>query len=65
MERRIEVQHKASLMEVIQAWLDDGRDGLPFLGEDIAEIMAEAALQPLRALADAQNSMRAEGMLTD
>lgn len=68
MERRIEVQHKASLMEAIQAWLDNGgngRDDLPFVGEDIAEVMAECAHRPVPVTADAQACMRAEGMLED
>jgi hypothetical protein len=69
MERELEVQVKASLTGAIRQWLENddsgGRGGFPWMGDNVAEIMAEAALQVLRGMADAQAYMVRENMLTD
>jgi hypothetical protein len=68
MERHIEERIKVTLTAAIQNWLDTDDTGdrgeFPYLGDSIAEIMAEAALQVLRGMADAQTYLENEGMLT-
>lgn len=68
MERELETQVKASLTRAIRQWLENDdlgdRGGFPWLGDNVAEIMAEAALQVLRGMADSQAYMAREGMLT-
>lgn len=69
MERWMEEQLKVSLTKVIKTWLENDdigdRGGMPWMGDNVAEIMAEAALQVLRGMADAQAYMAREGMLSE
>lgn len=70
MNRTEEERLKTSLTKALEHWLNEaglGDDGapLPYVGDDLAEIMATAALAPLRAIADAQNYLKANGMLKD
>jgi hypothetical protein len=71
--RTDETKLKASLTAAIERWLGEPIEGgaggldaqLPWLGGDIAEIMAVAAFSVLRGIADAQEYMEREGMLKE
>lgn len=67
MNRKLEDRLKTSLTKEIDAWLErNGENGeLPYLGENTAEIMAQAALAVLRGLADAQEYMEASDLLRE
>jgi hypothetical protein len=70
MNRTQEERLKTSLTKALERWLEEGGlsdDGapLPYVGGDIAEIMAGAAFAVLRGIADAQGYLEQEGMLKD
>lgn len=69
MQRETEEKIKVSLTKAIKEWMDadDSGDGgtWPWIGDGIAEIMAMAALQVLRGMADGQAYMEREGMLKE
>jgi len=55
-----------SLHEVLDKWLDDNDQiSRPYLGEDTVGCMVDACLNIMIALEDVQNSLRADGMLSD
>lgn len=68
MNRIKEEALKVSLTDVISGWLQDDEESGDFgcyVGEDLAEIMASAALAVLRGVVDAQSYLKREGMLKD
>lgn len=69
MTRADENKVKLELTEAITSWIDEtelpGTCDMPYLGYNIAEIMATAALQVLLGVADAQEYLEAEGLLKE
>lgn len=58
---------KLRLKEVIETWIiAESEDGdFPIAGDELAYIMAEAAIAVLHGIVDAQEFMRNEDMLKD
>ena len=60
--------YRVDLIKALEAWWDggsdDGRD-LPLLGENTIAAMADAALQVLVGVADSQEYLRGEGLLSE
>lgn len=50
---------------MIRAWIEETEVRLPYLGENISEIMANAAVQVLLGIADTQEYLEQENLLTD
>lgn len=65
MLRAIENQIKTEIEQAIHEWIEKTEIDLPWVGENIAEIMASAAFQVLLGVADAQEYLVAEDMLTE
>lgn len=71
MNRATEDYLKMSLTKAIEGWLETVASQeerpfqMPYLGDNIAEIMAQAALTSIRALVDAQEYMQENGLLVD
>lgn len=56
---------KTELQQVIQTWIEETEIKLPYMGDNISEIMANAALQVLLGIADTQEYLESEEMLVD
>lgn len=56
---------KTELQQAIQTWIEETEITLPLLGENIAEIMATAALQVILGIADTQEYLESQEMLVD
>lgn len=66
MKRTVEERLKATLTEAIETWFQRyPEDTMPLVGDDIAEIMAAAALAVLRGIADAQQCAVRDGYLKE
>ena len=69
MQRPLEDKLKVSLTGMIRQWLEklelEPHESLPYLGDSIEEIMAGAALTVMRGIADAEQSIRDQGLLND
>ena len=65
MNRGQEEGLKVTLTTAIEDWLESIDTTLPWMGDDIAEIMAAAAFQVLRGIADSQVYLKREGMLKE
>ncbi len=65
MLRATENEIKTELQQVIRAWIEETEVRLPYLGENISEIMANAAVQVLLGIADTQEYLEQENLLTD
>lgn len=64
MLRHEEERLKVSLTEVIDAWLAEANN-LPATGDETAEIMAEAAINILRAMASVEDYFIANDMIKE
>lgn len=65
MLRAIENQIKTEIEQAIHEWIEKTEIDLPWVGDNITEIMASAAFLVLLGVADAQEYLVAEDMLTE
>lgn len=68
MDEKTKSKLKTLLTEQLENWLmNDELDAIefPWLGENVASIMATAALAVLEGMADSHNYLRRDGMLKD
>ena len=69
MTRTEENQARLELTNVIDGWLNETElsmnEHFPFVGDNISEIMANAALQVLLGVADTQEYLRREEMFVE
>jgi hypothetical protein len=69
MKKRDEKALIEGLARVIGDWLDSDQrphpEGFPWVGDNIAPIMAEAAIAVLRGMTDSQAYLRREKMLKE
>jgi hypothetical protein len=67
MERKDETKLLASLTETIENWLDGPAQevGMPYVGDNLCELMARAAMAVLAGQADVYETLRHNGELTD
>lgn len=67
MDRITAEKLKVSLTDAIDAWFEKAgeKHQLPWVGDNVASHMADAALAVLLGIADAQRYLESEGMLTD
>ncbi|MCB0176181.1 MAG: hypothetical protein KDJ97_37125 [Anaerolineae bacterium] len=56
---------KIELQQAIQTWIEETEIKLPFVGDNVVEIMANAALQVMLGIADTQEYLEREDMLSD
>lgn len=67
MNRKTENELKVSLTQAIESWWDrvskESGDSLPFVGDNVYEIMAAAALLVLVGIADTQDYLHNEEIL--
>jgi hypothetical protein len=67
MERTNETKLLASLTEALEGWLDGPAQkiGLPYVGNNLCELMARAAMAVLAGQADAYETLLNSGELAD
>lgn len=68
MNRSEETKLHASLTEAIENWWDGPAQeagGLPYVGDSIAELLADAALTVLKGMADVYDALRRNGELKE
>jgi hypothetical protein len=65
MLRAVEESLKVSLTETIDTWLEEvsGEHTMPYQGDNLAEIMASAALAVIRGMVDAEEYMQQNGIM--
>lgn len=69
MKRSDEIKLQASLLEALEVWWDNGAQAtevrLPYVGDDLFNQMANAALAVFIACADVQKSAIRDGILKE
>jgi hypothetical protein len=68
MDRKTETKLLSSLTNALGNWLDGEAQeigGLPFVGDDLCELMARAAMAVLAGQADVYDTLRRNGELAD
>lgn len=68
MNRTTETKLHASLTEAIEQWWEEESqetEELPYVGTNVAELMAQAAMAVLAGMADLYETLHRNGELTD